>query len=86
MESTGWKTGLMIVCVTLLAFCSQLDSKPIQNESVQMSPLLRRVSRNTPFWRMVSGSKPIQAYCQHNYECSTKTCRDGHCTHSKFVS
>ncbi|XP_038630840.1 liver-expressed antimicrobial peptide 2 [Scyliorhinus canicula] len=86
MEATGWKTGLMIVCITLLAFCSQLDSKPIQNELVQMSPLLRRVSRNTPFWRMVSGSKPIQAFCQHSHECRTKTCRDGHCTHSKFVS
>ncbi|XP_078067772.1 liver-expressed antimicrobial peptide 2 [Mustelus asterias] len=85
MEATGWRTGLMIVCVTLLALCSQLDSKPIQKEAFQISPL-RRVYRNTPFWRMVSGSKPIQAYCQHNYECSTKFCRDGHCTHSKFVS
>ncbi|XP_041051877.1 liver-expressed antimicrobial peptide 2 isoform X2 [Carcharodon carcharias] len=75
MEATGWRTGLMI-----------LDSKPIQNEVFQRSPLLRRVSRNTPFWRMVIGSKPIQAYCQHHYECITKSCRDGHCTHSKFVS
>uniref|UniRef100_UPI00398F50C3 liver-expressed antimicrobial peptide 2 n=1 Tax=Pristiophorus japonicus TaxID=55135 RepID=UPI00398F50C3 len=86
METEGWRTGLIVACVTLLVFCTQLDSKPIQNEVSQRSPLLRRVSRNTPFWRMVSGSKPIQAYCQHNYECSTKICRDGHCTLSKFVS
>ncbi|GCC24347.1 hypothetical protein chiPu_0002747 [Chiloscyllium punctatum] len=75
----------MIVCITLLVFCSQLESKPIQNK-VFLRSLLRRVSRNTPFWRMVSGNKPIKAFCHHNYECSTKICRDGHCTHSKFVS
>ncbi|XP_067852747.1 liver-expressed antimicrobial peptide 2 [Heptranchias perlo] len=86
MEAGGWRTGLMFAFVILLVFCSQLDSKPIQNEGSQRSPLLRRVSRNTPFWRMVSGSKPIRADCQHNYECSTKTCRGGHCTQSKFVS
>ncbi|XP_051877025.1 liver-expressed antimicrobial peptide 2 isoform X1 [Pristis pectinata] len=67
-------------------FYFKLDSMPIHNEGSQRSPLLRRLSRNTPFWRMITDSKPIQASCQNDYECSTKTCRDGQCTHSKYVS
>ncbi|XP_055499837.1 liver-expressed antimicrobial peptide 2 [Leucoraja erinacea] len=86
METGSWRTRLIVAFVTLQLIYSKLDSMPIQNEVSQKSPLPRRLSRNTPFWRMVTGSKPVQATCQHDYECSTKTCRDKQCTHSKFVS
>ncbi|XP_051877026.1 liver-expressed antimicrobial peptide 2 isoform X2 [Pristis pectinata] len=86
MEARRWRTRLIITFITLLLICSKLDSMPIHNEGSQRSPLLRRLSRNTPFWRMITDSKPIQASCQNDYECSTKTCRDGQCTHSKYVS
>ncbi|XP_062917438.1 liver-expressed antimicrobial peptide 2 [Mobula hypostoma] len=86
METRGWKTGLFIAFVTLLLICPMFGSMPIHKEGYQRSPFLRRFSRNTPFWRIVSSSKPIQALCQSDYECSTKTCRDRRCTHSKFVS
>ncbi|KAL6118261.1 uncharacterized protein ACO6RY_03094 [Pungitius sinensis] len=39
----------------------------------------RRVARMTPLWRIMN-SKPLGAYCQNNYECSTGLCRAGHCS------
>nr|XP_014342082.1 PREDICTED: uncharacterized protein LOC106702918 [Latimeria chalumnae] len=48
--------------------------------------ILRRWVRMTPFWRTV-GSKPYGAYCQNDYECTTKLCRKGHCAyHVSFES
>lgn len=37
-------------------------------------PVPRRVARMTPLWRIMN-SKPLGAYCQNNYECSTGLCR-----------
>ncbi|XP_040038861.1 liver-expressed antimicrobial peptide 2 isoform X1 [Gasterosteus aculeatus] len=42
-------------------------------------PVPRRVARMTPLWRIMN-SKPLGAYCQNNYECSTGLCRAGHCS------
>uniref|UniRef100_A0A8D3BP50 Liver-expressed antimicrobial peptide 2 n=1 Tax=Scophthalmus maximus TaxID=52904 RepID=A0A8D3BP50_SCOMX len=42
----------------------------------------RRVARMTPLWRTMN-SKPLGAYCQSNYECSTGLCRAGHCSTSQ---
>ncbi|CAL8326415.1 unnamed protein product [Lota lota] len=48
---------------------------------VVWGPVLRRVARMTPLWRLMN-SKPLGAYCQSNYECSTGLCRGGHCSTS----
>ncbi|XP_077164705.1 uncharacterized protein LOC143822881 [Paroedura picta] len=40
--------------------------------------LMRRTSHSTPLWRML-GSKPLGAFCKRQMECSTHTCRNGHC-------
>ncbi|CAN9509437.1 unnamed protein product [Ophioblennius macclurei] len=40
---------------------------------------LRRIARMTPLWRVMN-SKPLGAYCQNNYECSTGLCRVGLCS------
>ncbi|XP_056432001.1 liver-expressed antimicrobial peptide 2 [Gadus chalcogrammus] len=46
---------------------------------VERAPVLRRVARMTPLWRLMN-SKPLGAYCHSNYECSTGLCRAGHCS------
>ncbi|XP_064422777.1 liver-expressed antimicrobial peptide 2 [Latimeria chalumnae] len=71
METKGCKKGAVILCILLVAFSYQI---------------LRRWVRMTPFWRTV-GSKPYGAYCQNDYECTTKLCRKGHCAyHVSFES
>ena len=41
---------------------------------VERAPVLRRVARMSPLWRLMN-SKPLGAYCHSNYECSTGLCR-----------
>ncbi|KAG7264855.1 hypothetical protein CRUP_035427 [Coryphaenoides rupestris] len=52
---------------------------------VGVGPVLRRVARMTPLWRLMN-SKPLGAYCQGNYECSTGLCRGGRCSSSHSSS
>ncbi|KAL7875972.1 hypothetical protein AOLI_G00109350 [Acnodon oligacanthus] len=72
-------------CLVLILLVQQVTSSPIPELGSSSDSLkaaqrsLRRSARMTPLWRIM-GTKPQGAYCQNNLECSTSSCRDGHCT------
>ncbi|XP_062372237.1 liver-expressed antimicrobial peptide 2 [Sardina pilchardus] len=75
-------------CLVTLLILQQVSAGPVLQPnnpagSVQSAP--KRVARMTPLWRIM-GTKPFGAYCQNNYECSTGTCRKGHCSYNHSVS
>ncbi|XP_040038862.1 liver-expressed antimicrobial peptide 2 isoform X2 [Gasterosteus aculeatus] len=76
-----------VLCVVLLLMAQQalagaLAPRPrpgVAPGAEWNVPVPRRVARMTPLWRIMN-SKPLGAYCQNNYECSTGLCRAGHCS------
>ncbi|XP_076829467.1 liver-expressed antimicrobial peptide 2 [Brachyhypopomus gauderio] len=74
-------------CFVLMMLIQQVATSPVpdldaSSGSVQrVERSLRRTARMTPLWRIM-GTKPQGAYCQNNYECSTGTCKKGHCSFS----
>ncbi|XP_026155188.1 liver-expressed antimicrobial peptide 2 [Mastacembelus armatus] len=58
---------------------SDVQSSSDQGADSRGEHTLRRIARMTPLWRIIS-SKPLGAYCQNNYECSTGICKAGHCS------
>ncbi|XP_059211260.1 liver-expressed antimicrobial peptide 2 [Centropristis striata] len=72
------------LCVVLLMLTQQVCAAPLVqqvNSEVKADTSVhtaRRIARMTPLWRIMN-SKPLGAYCQNNYECSTGLCRAGHC-------
>nr|XP_006632859.1 PREDICTED: liver-expressed antimicrobial peptide 2-like [Lepisosteus oculatus] len=61
----------------------QVSSSPVpegQPSSTGFSTkTLSRKARMTPLWRSI-GIKPHGAYCKDSFECTTKVCREGHCS------
>uniref|UniRef100_G3Q4I6 Liver-expressed antimicrobial peptide 2 n=1 Tax=Gasterosteus aculeatus TaxID=69293 RepID=G3Q4I6_GASAC len=76
-----------VLCVVLLLMAQQTNAatRPCVRQQALAGalapnvPVPRRVARMTPLWRIMN-SKPLGAYCQNNYECSTGLCRAGHCS------
>ncbi|XP_030636699.1 liver-expressed antimicrobial peptide 2 [Chanos chanos] len=82
--------SLIACCLFMGLLIQQMASSPVSQlggpsdaeRGVQSSP--KRVARMTPLWRIM-GTKPFGAFCQNNYECSTGTCRKGHCSFSQPI-
>ncbi|XP_076145855.1 liver-expressed antimicrobial peptide 2 [Alosa pseudoharengus] len=69
-------------CLITLLILQQVSAGPVlqpNNPAGSVRSVPKRVARMTPLWRIM-GTKPFGAYCQNNYECSTGTCRKGHCS------
>ncbi|XP_042368110.1 liver-expressed antimicrobial peptide 2 [Plectropomus leopardus] len=90
MQEAGFftqKKAAVLLCIVVLVLSQQVCAGPLipqeQSSSDQKADssvhTLRRIARMTPLWRIMN-SKPIGAYCQNNYECSTGFCRAGHCS------
>ncbi|XP_028994272.1 liver-expressed antimicrobial peptide 2 [Betta splendens] len=90
------KNTTAILCFVLLVLTQQVCAGPLgsQLSSPEQSPrsrggdrvqTLRRAARMTPLWRIMN-SKPLGAFCQNNYECTTGICRAGHCSTSHHSS
>ncbi|XP_012672762.2 liver-expressed antimicrobial peptide 2 [Clupea harengus] len=74
-------------CLVTLLILQQVSAGPVPQPDVpagSVQNVLKRVVRMTPLWRIM-GTKPFGAYCQNNYECSTGTCRRGHCSFNQSV-
>ncbi|XP_063043064.1 liver-expressed antimicrobial peptide 2 [Engraulis encrasicolus] len=74
-------------CLLALLILQQVSAGPVlqpDSPSGSVQKVLTRVARMTPLWRIM-GTKPFGAYCQNNYECSTGTCRKGHCSFNQSV-
>ncbi|XP_062979369.1 liver-expressed antimicrobial peptide 2 [Elgaria multicarinata webbii] len=63
--------AIIFVCLGLLfqTHCASLHPQDSQ---------LIRQKRMTPFWRGIS--RPVGASCRDNSECSTRLCRNKHCS------
>ncbi|XP_036379063.1 liver-expressed antimicrobial peptide 2-like [Megalops cyprinoides] len=74
-------TARCLVALMLLhqVLCGPMAAPDDQTGSPPKAASQRREVRMTPLWRIM-GSKPHGAYCQDHYECSTRICRDGHCS------
>ncbi|KAK1163233.1 liver-expressed antimicrobial peptide 2-like [Acipenser oxyrinchus oxyrinchus] len=88
MPSDIFNSRAIAVCIGVLMLSYQVCSSPIlkaDSSIVVDSPdslslqALKQFVRMTPLWRNI-GTKPHRAYCQHHHECSTKICRQGHCS------
>ncbi|KAM8897962.1 liver-expressed antimicrobial peptide 2 [Spinachia spinachia] len=81
------------LCLVLLLVAQHASAGPLAPEvrsgaarrAQSSAPVPRRAARMTPLWRIMN-SKPLGAYCQNNYECSTGLCRAGHCSTSGPVN
>ncbi|KAI1902607.1 hypothetical protein AGOR_G00017670 [Albula goreensis] len=75
----------VLFLVTLMffnqVFCGSVVKPGDLSDALEEPRPLKRAVRMTPLWRIM-GSKPHGAYCQDNYECSTRICKDGHCSFS----
>lgn len=67
--SHAWALVFQQVCAGPLARYS-----PVRVPDVNRAQAQRRFARMSPLWRIMN-SKPLGAYCQNNYECSTGLCR-----------
>ncbi|AWO97386.1 LEAP-2A [Scophthalmus maximus] len=94
-RSLGQRNAAAALCVVLLVLAQQVCAGPLAPRAASGSDQSpdsrgeaggvrapRRVARMTPLWRTMN-SKPLGAYCQSNYECSTGLCRAGHCSTSQ---
>nr|AWO14381.1 liver-expressed antimicrobial peptide 2B [Acipenser dabryanus] len=88
MLSDIFNSRAIAVCIGVLMLSYQVCSSPIlkadssivvDNPASLSLQALKRFTRMTPLWRNI-GTKPHGAYCQHHHECSTKICREGHCS------
>ncbi|XP_037336077.2 liver-expressed antimicrobial peptide 2 [Pungitius pungitius] len=84
MQESGFfgprRAAAALLCIVLLMMAQQQASAAPQARRAQWDGVApRRVARMTPLWRIMN-SKPLGAYCQNNYECSTGLCRAGHCS------
>uniref|UniRef100_A0A8D0KH99 Liver-expressed antimicrobial peptide 2 n=1 Tax=Salvator merianae TaxID=96440 RepID=A0A8D0KH99_SALMN len=62
--------------VAIILVCSILLS---QTHCASLLPQkLLRQKRMTPFWRGIS--RPVGASCRDNSECTTRLCRNKHCS------
>ncbi|XP_066537648.1 liver-expressed antimicrobial peptide 2 [Hoplias malabaricus] len=79
---------VVVWCLVLSVLVQQVHSKPLPELHDSLNTVqealrsLRRSARMTPLWRIM-GTKPLGAYCQNNYECSTGICSRGHCVSSQ---
>ncbi|XP_030194883.1 liver-expressed antimicrobial peptide 2 [Gadus morhua] len=93
LKYSSWTRMTTPLLLALLVLTQQVVSSPFHRAvstspgsddgpgalEVERAPVLRRVARMSPLWRLMN-SKPLGAYCHSNYECSTGLCRAGHCS------